>query len=144
MSHSFVTIYTTPFNNAKNTSDVVLQNYVFHDSKKSCQNETKDTSDSMFSMFSHGITAFHGLKVPLRQINQRNIVRVISWSFLFFSKTIRHAWSRCYCTSFCYTKRHETQRNDDFGGRNVTRFSANTERKGHGFLKTRRGGLYIF
>ena len=66
MSHSFVTIYTTPFNNAKNTSDVVLQNYVFHDSKKSCQNETKNTSDSRFSMFSHGITAFQGLKNPLR------------------------------------------------------------------------------
>ena len=138
MSHSFVTIYTTPFNNAKSTSDVVLQNYVFHDSKKSCQKETKNTSDSMFSMFSHGITAFHGLKSSLRQINQRNIVRVISWSFLFFAKTIRHAWSRCYRRSFCYTKRHETQRNDDFWGREIARFSANTERKGHGFLKTRR------
>lgn len=117
---------------------------VFHDSKKSCRKETKDTSESMYSMFSHGITAFHGLKVPLRQINQRNIVRVISWSFLFFAKTIRHAWSRCYRRYVCYTERHETQRNDDFGGRNIARFSANTERKGHGFLKTRRGGLYIF
>ena len=108
MIHSFITIYTTPFNNTKSTSDVVLQNYVFHDSKKSCRKEPKDTSESMYSMFSHGITAFHGLKVPLRQINQRNIVRVISWSFLFFAKTIRHAWSRCYCRFFCYTKRNET------------------------------------
>ena len=98
----------------------------------------------MFSMFSHGITAFHGLKWPLRQINQRNPVRVISLTFLFFSKTIRHAWSRCYRRYVCCTKRHETQRNDDFWGRNVTRFSANTERKGQGFLKKRRGGIYIF
>lgn len=29
MIHSFVTIYTTPFNNAKNTSDVVLQTMCF-------------------------------------------------------------------------------------------------------------------
>ena len=99
---------------AKNTSDVVLQNYVFHDSKKSCRKEPKDTSDSMFSMFSHGITAFHGLKSSLRQINQRNPVRVISLTFLFFSKTIRHAWSRCYRRYVYITKRHKTQRNDDF------------------------------
>ena len=98
----------------------------------------------MFLMFSHGITAFHGLKVPLRQMNQRNPVRVISLTFLFFSKPIRHAWSCCYRRSFCYTKRHETQRNDDFWGREIARFSANTERKGHGFLKKRRGGIYIF
>ena len=67
MSHSFVTIYITPLNDAKSTSDVVLQNYVFHDSKKSCQKETTNTSESMFLMFSHGITAFHGVKFSLRQ-----------------------------------------------------------------------------
>ena len=52
--------------------------------QKIMSNETKNTSDSMYSMFSVGITAFYGIKVPLRQINQRNLIHVISLTFCSF------------------------------------------------------------
>ena len=100
----------------------------------------------MFLMFSHGITAFHGVKFSLRQKKSNEPCSCDFFVFQLFSKPIRNAWSGCYHGHVYTKKRHETQRNETMIFR-VTKFQDSLRiesTKVVVFFETMRRRVYMF